>query len=536
MAKGNVAARRTAAEPRPIAPQTTLKSLRTFIDGCESTVQRTPDELEAVTGLSVRHVNYSGQTAVFLGFAEFVSGKYSLTPRGTLLARSAPESEKERQLLFAAVSESKPLALLAPGLLANPGPTKSEIVNRLKRVAGLAPATALHRASMLLGWRRRLLQPTFEFGKGSMWRRVEIKNFRSIEHACVNLAPFTMVVGANGSGKSNFVDAIVFLRDVAMDASMAVSARGGIAGLRRWTKTKPTDVTIDVRAAQSKEELEARYVRHLVKVHSGKEGAWSFSQEVVEILGEGKRPIHVERKGGHVTGGLQGEFPPTTSIMVTAKQLKKFSSTAPLRNVHRYRLNPEEMRKNQIGTEKTRLSETGDNIATAIRSLSDRERHEAIVRPLEKIVPGLKNVYAEPVGRQLALRFVQSLGGDDAQFYAADMSEGSLRALGIIVATHQMESDELLIIEEPEVAVHVGAATLLFDLLKEASERGAVLVTTHSADLLDAASSEEILVCKYSEGRTRVGPLAEAQRKIVRDGLFSVAELMRTKPLRIEGE
>jgi len=45
-----------------------------------------------------------------------------------------------------------------------------------------------------------------------MWRRVEISNFRSIESASVTLAPFTIVVGRNSSGKSNFADALVFAR------------------------------------------------------------------------------------------------------------------------------------------------------------------------------------------------------------------------------------------------------------------------------------------------------------------------------------
>ena len=99
-----------------------------------------------------------------------------------------------------------------------------------------------------------------------------------------------------------------------------------------------------------------------------------------------------------------------------------------------------------------------------------------------------------------------------------------------------MQRDELLIVEEPEVAIHAGAAQLLFELLKEASEKGAVLITTHSPDLLDHARDEEILVCSYDEGATRIGPLAQRQRNIVREGLFSLAELMRTEPLRIEGD
>jgi len=77
---------------------------------------------------------------------------------------------------------------------------------------------------------------------------------------------------------------------------------------------------------------------------------------------------------------------------------------------------------------------------------------------------------------------------------------------------------------------------VLFEALKQASQRGAVLITTHSPELLDAAKNEELLVCDYRSGVTRIGPLDTEQRQIVREGLFSAAELMRTTPLRIEGD
>ena len=222
--------------------------------------------------------------------------------------------------------------------------------------------------------------------------------------------------------------------------------------------------------------------------------------------------------------------------MVFARQLAELSSSAALRNVRRVRLDPEAMRQPQPVTENRRLDESGSNVGVAYRSLRPAAQAQ-ILAAMQKIVPGLTDISVEPFDRFLLLRFDQrQSGGQTAKFSATEMSEGALRALGILVAAQQMAADELLIIEEPEVSIHVGAAQLLFDVLKQASRRGAVLVTTHSADLLDAARDEEILVCSYRDGVTDIGPLATAQRELVRQGLFSVAELMRSEPLRIEGE
>jgi type I restriction enzyme M protein len=116
------------------------------------------------------------------------------------------------------------------------------------------------------------------------------------------------------------------------------------------------------------------------------------------------------------------------------------------------------------------------------------------------------------------------------------MSEGSLRALAVVIAAQQVRKGQMLVIEEPEANVHPGVAALVYDVLEEASQRGDVLITTHSPDLLDAAKDETILVCSATEGVTRIGPLDSSQRQLVREGLFRLAELMRAEPLRIEGD
>ena len=62
-----------------------------------------------------------------------------------------------------------------------------------------------------------------------------------------------------------------------------------------------------------------------------------------------------------------------------------------------------------------------------------------------------------------------------------------------------------------------------------------MIVTTHSPELLDRAKDDEILVCEHVDGVTKIGPLAAAQRALVREGLFSVGEIMRSEDLRREG-
>jgi uncharacterized protein (TIGR02646 family) len=453
-------------------------------------------------------------------------------------------------------NQRRPLHRSPPGT--SPGARRCSRRRRQRATPGARPTEARRRAGTRVEERR---------GARRMWRRVDLKNYRSIESVSVELAPFSALVGPNGSGKSNFADALVFARDVATDAAAAVERRGGIAGLRRWRPTKPSDVTVDIRAAKLQAELDTNYVRHQFTIHSGASGRWTFRKERIEAVRQGEAYFWIERTAGKLKmspppyrgsptypGSIGGRGAPvqppprqpsvvapaplseSASAMVLARQYHSLSSEAALRNVRRVRLNPEAMRQPQPTTENTRLDESGSNVGVAYRSLRAPAQAQ-VLAAMQKIVPGLSVISVEPFDRFLLLKFDQRQpGGHDAKFSATEMSEGALRALGILVAAQQMTPDELLIIEEPEVSIHVGAAQLLFDVLEQASRRGAVLVTTHSADLLDAARDEEILVCSYRDGVTNIGPLASAQREIVRQGVFSVAELMRSEPLRIEGE
>jgi type I restriction enzyme M protein len=301
---------------------------------------------------------------------------------------------------------------------------------------------------------------------------------------------------------------------------------------------KPADVTIDVRAASSAAGLESDYIRHQLTLFSGRAYSWFFRSELIEVVAKGDAKLRLRRNRNQLTHDSLGlpELESTASAMLPARQFRIMAKNAALRAVRRLQLDVEKMRELQGNTESTVLLESGANIAAAYRSLPD-DAQEFVLLAMQKIIPGLTSILVEPLDEYLQLKFKQKQrGGEEATFRAAAMSEGALRALGILVAAQQITKDELLIIEEPEVAIHVGAAQLLFNVLKRASRRGAVLVTTHSADLLDAAQDEEILVCSYRDGVTKIGPLASSQRKIVKQGLFSLGEIMRAEPLRIEGE
>jgi len=81
-------------------------------------------------------------------------------------------------------------------------------------------------------------------------RRVKIRNYRSIEYCDVELSPLTVLVGRNGSGRSNFIDAIMFVRDaIQFGVDIAIESRGGYESVARKGSKSSDRISISLEFA-----------------------------------------------------------------------------------------------------------------------------------------------------------------------------------------------------------------------------------------------------------------------------------------------
>jgi predicted ATPase len=152
-------------------------------------------------------------------------------------------------------------------------------------------------------------------------------------------------------------------------------------------------------------------------------------------------------------------------------------------------------------------------------------------------------VERKQVGPMETLEFRQDMAGAKHpwRFLAQNMSDGTLRALGVLVALFQGNPDyapTLVGIEEPETALHPAASAALREALSRAATETQVLVTSHSPDLLDdrSLSADAFLAVASEGGETRIAPLDEASRSTMREQLFSAGELLRLNQLAPDRE
>jgi predicted ATPase len=172
-----------------------------------------------------------------------------------------------------------------------------------------------------------------------------------------------------------------------------------------------------------------------------------------------------------------------------------------------------------------------------LRGENASETRTEINRILESIVPATKAVSPKPLGNKLSLSFSQEWGEKKKlTFDAFNMSDGTLRSLGLIMAVFQKPSPSVLVIEEPEATIHPGALGAVLDLIRKAAKTMQVVVTTHSPELLDAKwiTDANLRIISWEEGASHLLLPSQATREAMRKHLMGAGELLRSNALHPE--
>lgn len=374
-------------------------------------------------------------------------------------------------------------------------------------------------------------------------RRVVILNYKSIAACDVELGPLTFLVGPNGSGKSNFLDALRFVSDALRESlDHAIRARGGIAEVRRRLARR-----FGIRLEFT---LPSGVQGHYAFEIGGEWGAYMVFHEEGVLTGgpEGTgEDIYFELALGELQGSSLSVAPAAVPDRLYLVNLSGTPEFRPLYDALSefgfYNLNPDAIRDLQPPGAGEILSRDGSNLPSVLTALASGNpaRKARVEEYLAQITPGIIGVETFEIGPRETLRFAQHLAPtrDPWRFFAANMSDGTLRALGVLVALFQGrgsgENAPLLVgLEEPETALHPAATGVLIDSLRDAAAMRQVLVTSHSPELLDNPSiaDSEILAVIAEDGKTRIGHLDEAGRSVLRDHLFTAGDLLRMDQLR----
>lgn len=373
--------------------------------------------------------------------------------------------------------------------------------------------------------------------------RVKVRNYKSIGRCDISLRSLNVFVGRNGSGKSNFLDALRFVVD-SLQATLdhAIKTRGGIDSVRRRSTGHPRNFAI---------ELDINLAEWCVgtygfEIAARPRGGFAVKKERLRVRNaRGETIASYDVEEAKVVECSVDNPPPAVLdrlYLVAASGLPPFRETYDaLTSMGFYSLNPTAMKELQTPDAGELLHPDGGNIASVIGRLGEEGSHvkERIKSYLETIVPGISEVDRAALGPRETLEFRQKVVGSTHpwRFYAVNMSDGTLRALGILVAVTQLTGRttpvRLVGVEEPEIALHPAAAGALMDALREAASHTQVIVTTHSPEFLDQVRLQEdaLFVVVSRQGTTEIAMADQASRRAIKDHLYSPGELQRMDQL-----
>lgn len=369
-----------------------------------------------------------------------------------------------------------------------------------------------------------------------MIKRIRIQNFRSLVDVTVDLDPLTVLIGRSGTGKSNFVQAIRFLRDSLNSRNLHPNSLGGAPRVLHVARQQ---VPISYQLTFSVTGLDGEFGYFLA--FDPKRG------QIEESLSAGGRMVFHQAAGNWaVTPGVASAPPGPNGIMLGAipgLQESTFAYVALRSGIGCYDFPGDVLagQGNQGQPADRGFADRGDNyLLVADRILSDLTKTQNWTR----IVKGMKAVNRAASGLTLNvpnpdhLYVGHQLNGRLLSFDVRQESEGFRRFLAHLLALYQNPPKQTLIFEHPEAGLHPGALESLAEEFKDCPEdgRGQVVLTTHSPQLLDYFPVESIRVVDIQDQTTRIGPLAPEQAESVRESLLRPGELLTVDRARLPGQ
>ncbi|HEX6902803.1 MAG TPA: AAA family ATPase [Thermoanaerobaculia bacterium] len=368
-------------------------------------------------------------------------------------------------------------------------------------------------------------------------RSLTLKGFRSFISERIDFGRLTFLVGQNGVGKSNLVDALALLQTASTHPlGQAIEKRGGLDAITYRSKSKGKANGFGLKVELGGPGISAAHYSFEVRPHG--EHDFEVTNEQCHILSKGGEFwFHRDRKSFTSNVDVQPALDPQFLAFPVVGGTKQFLP------IHRiltrmtvYKMDVEPLRRSRKAGAQDRLASDWSNAANVLQDLAEKSPYavERIGEFLSSLAPANLRVQPRVQAGMVSLEFAQDRSdGSHVKFNAANISDGTLRILGLALAVFQRSNHTLMVFEEPEEKVYPGALSLVSDLLDGISRKIQVLATTHSPDLLEAKwiADENIRIVYWEDDASRVSHIGKASREALKERLMSAGELLRSSVL-----
>lgn len=362
-------------------------------------------------------------------------------------------------------------------------------------------------------------------------RHLTPRNFLSFgpDNAGIELRALNLFIGANGSGKSNLIEAINLMRS-APKGWQEVTRKGGGASEWIWKGGRDRDASVELTFVDSGAKapivheaafraLAGRFDLAEEKIHDEAQSGGMENGYYATAFGHGgPRVARITATGDQqweAAPAIAGQsilavlrdplhFPVITWLVKKYERIRIYREWAFGRNTIFREPQQADMRRDV-------LEEDFSNRGLFLNRLKTEfpAAKRAILKALQDLYDGISDFEVNTSGGTVQV----FLHEGDFAIPATRLSDGTLRYLSLLAILCDPEPPPLICIEEPELGLHPDILPSLADLLKAASERTQIIVTTHSDILVDAMTEtpECVIVCEKHDGKTKMSRLSAGE-------------------------
>lgn len=337
---------------------------------------------------------------------------------------------------------------------------------------------------------------------------IDIKGFKSIKELQLPLKPINILIGANGSGKSNFLSFFELLQNIYRKNLQGYVALNG--GVDKFLYNS-SEVTQEIEG-----KLTFSTNSYSFTLKKG-ENNLTFSKETLSYY-----------DNNYEVSNFSSETYLHSSGMPRAEYIKDYLEEVRKYHFHDTGKNAPFHKTSNIKTDFLYLYSNGSNIAALLYKIKQEKpkTYNWILQTIQSIAPYFldfvlnpnENGYIELLWRN---KFNEQL------YNTYNFSDGTLRFIALTVLLLQPKLPQTIIIDEPELGLHPFAIAKLAGLIKSASQRGCqIIVATQSVELINYFTPEDIITVDYKNGESVFERLDEASLAIWLED-FSLGELWK---------
>jgi predicted ATPase len=321
---------------------------------------------------------------------------------------------------------------------------------------------------------------------------IEIKGYKSIKGARLALRPINILIGANGSGKSNFISFFEFLNRV-YDRKLTtyVALNGGTEKMLHKGSKITDRISVDI-------EFDEGENGYMFELQQGVE-SFVFLKEYLVYRGD---------KGWDIArGGDEAKI--KTSDNYRKKYVIKHLYSYKKYHFHDTSSNSPFSNTSHIANDQYFLYEKGDNLAAFLFHIKETNAivYNRIIKMIQSIAPYFSDFFLQPNGEGY-IRLQWQDKYSSTIYGVNDLSDGTIRFIALTTLFLQPKLPSSIIIDEPELGLHPFAIAKLAGMISSAAAKGSqVIIATQSTDLISHFQPEDIITVDQKNGESEFNRL-----------------------------